>query len=79
MFKDHPSYSTIKFVVHPLLRENMHTVCDLPEEFDITRKEIPLLELDLAFMAGRDHKKWYLQDLQDPVRTKLLDRCSRDS
>ena len=33
VFKDHPNFQSIKFIVHPMLRENMHTVCDIPENF----------------------------------------------
>jgi hypothetical protein len=49
LFKDHPNFSEIKFIVHPLLRENMHTVCDIPENFELVKneytKKIPHLDL----------------------------------
>jgi len=30
MFKDHPRVANIKFIVVPILREILHTVCDVP-------------------------------------------------
>jgi broad specificity phosphatase PhoE len=39
LFKEHPNFLSLRFVVHPLLRENMHTVCDIPERFDIVKAE----------------------------------------
>ena len=30
MFKDHPKVKSIKFIVVPLVREVLHTVCDVP-------------------------------------------------
>jgi hypothetical protein len=30
MFKDHPNVKNIKFIVVPLVREILHTVCDVP-------------------------------------------------
>ena len=39
LFKDHPNFNRLRFVVHPLLRENMHTVCDIPERWDIVKAE----------------------------------------
>jgi hypothetical protein len=33
VFQGHSRFQEIKFIVHPLLRENMHTVCDIPENF----------------------------------------------
>jgi hypothetical protein len=30
MFKDHPRVADIKFIVVPLVREILHTVCDMP-------------------------------------------------
>ena len=35
LFKNHPKFDSIKFIVHPQLRENMHTVCDVPEDWDL--------------------------------------------
>ena len=30
MFKNHPNKSTIKFIIVPILREVVHTYCDIP-------------------------------------------------
>jgi broad specificity phosphatase PhoE len=34
LFKTHPNFEAINFIVHPHLRENMHTVCDVPEDWN---------------------------------------------
>jgi phosphohistidine phosphatase SixA len=34
LFKDHSEFNNIKFIVHPMLRENTHTVCDIPETIE---------------------------------------------
>jgi hypothetical protein len=51
LFKDHKDFSRLKFVVHPLLRENTHTSCDIPDDIDTIRKEfsykIPQLDFHL--------------------------------
>lgn len=39
LFKDHASFSEIKFIVHPMLRENTHTVCDIPESIETVKDE----------------------------------------
>ena len=34
LFKDHPNFKNIKFVIHPDLREIVHTVCDVPDNYE---------------------------------------------
>jgi hypothetical protein len=33
LFKNSPNFEKIKFFILPLLRENMHTTCDVPLPF----------------------------------------------
>ena len=33
VFKDHPNFKNIKFIMHPDLREVAHTVCDVPDSY----------------------------------------------
>ena len=51
LFKDHAQQ--VKVIVHPLLRENLHTVCDVPDHFDSVARDFPWT-LDLTHMATRD-------------------------
>jgi len=78
VFKDHPNFHIIKFIVHPMLRENMHTVCDIPENFlDVKNDyEGKIPQLDFSLME-RQENDWYIHQLQEPVRSKLLERVAR--
>ena len=80
VFKDHPNFHIIKFIVHPMLRENMHTVCDIPENFlDVKNDyEGKIPQLDFSLME-RQENDWYIHQLQEPVRSKLLERVARTS
>jgi broad specificity phosphatase PhoE len=54
LFRDHPGFSQIRFIVHPLLRENMHTVCDVPEEWEKVQEHFQKLfkgQLDVSQMG----------------------------
>lgn len=74
LFKDHPNFSRIKFHVHPLLRENMHTVCDIPERFDVVKNEYSakIPHLDFSYMRDQSNL-WYMNQLQSPVNRRLMD------
>lgn len=67
LFKDHPNFSEIKFIVHPMLRENMHTVCDIPEDFSLVKQEyakkIPHLDLSEMTFEQETHAPWYVHHL----------------
>ena len=80
MFKDHPNFQSIKFIVHPMLRENMHTVCDIPENFLDVKNDFEgkIPQLDFSLME-RQENDWYIHKLQEPVRSKLLERVARRS
>ncbi len=57
----------------------MHTVCDIPEDFESVRKEYTgkIPQLDLSEM--KESQPWYIYDLQEPVRSKLLEQCKNES
>jgi broad specificity phosphatase PhoE len=71
VFRRHPNFGNIRFIVHPLLRENMHTVCDIPEDFDVAirdyREWIPKLDLSLmlsdSLPTSTVETYWYLRHL----------------
>eukprot|EP00347_Sterkiella_histriomuscorum_P008388 403345286 len=85
LFKDHENFDRIKFIVHPMLRENTHTVCDIPESLDQVKLEyqekIPHLDFSLIGSSLQDHQKklWYFHDYQEPVRSLLLNRFANQS
>lgn len=62
LFRDHPNFARIKFVAHPLLRENMHTVCDIPESLDLVKGEFAQKFPSLEILLG-SREPWYVQDL----------------
>ena len=33
LLKSHPQFATIKFIVEPLCRENIHGTCDIPSTY----------------------------------------------
>ncbi|CDW74856.1 UNKNOWN [Stylonychia lemnae] len=84
LFKEHPQFSKIHFVVHPLLRENTHTVCDIPESLESVKAEyltkIPNLDFSLIGESLSDDQKkiWYFYDYQEPVRSYLLSRYEQE-
>jgi hypothetical protein len=61
-----------------MLRENMHTVCDIPENFlDVKNDyEGKIPQLDYSLME-RQENDWYIHQLQEPVRSKLLETVAR--
>ena len=64
----------MSFVVLPLLRENMHTVCDVPISFQDV-----LNEFDSKFPQGLDHSlidtkldnSWFLDDLNPEAQIMI--------
>jgi hypothetical protein len=75
LFKDHPYFRSIRFVVNPDLREVMHTVCDIPDSYENIIKEFkpcfPIFDLSLMDRYT-DKNTWFIQDFQDPQKTSLL-------
>jgi len=37
LLKSHPQFSTIRFIVEPLCRENIHGTCDIPSTYSEMR------------------------------------------
>lgn len=58
----------------------MHTVCDIPEDFNLVEKEytIKIPHLDLSEMISNKESlaPWYVHYLQEPVKSKLISKCS---
>lgn len=66
LFKDHTQFKGIRFIVHPLLRENTHTVCDIPESLDTVKGE---------YNSRIPHLDWSLIDELDAEKRKLWYYC----
>ena len=67
LFKNTSYFNSLNFVVVPLLRENLHTVCDIPQDFQITLDEysekLPNLDSSLL-VENYAMSDWFVQDLQ---------------
>ena len=67
LFKNTSYFNSLNFVVVPLLRENLHTVCDIPQDFQITLDEYSekLPNLDSSLLVDNyAMSDWFVQDLQ---------------
>ena len=66
LFKNTSYFNSLNFVVVPLLRENLHTVCDIPQDFQLTLEEysekLPNLDSSLL-LENYDMSDWFVQDL----------------
>lgn len=77
LFRDHPAFKDIKFIVHPTLRENLCCSCDIPQlEFaelaaEYSRKLGNLDHTTYMEERLRATQYWYLQDLQPSLRIAL--------
>jgi len=81
LFKEHPEFREIKFILTPLLRENMHTVCDIPQDIDDTLDYFEPLFPNLdtsALEVYRNRKQWYLEDLEPSVQKRIQERLSEE-
>jgi hypothetical protein len=66
LFKNTSYFDSLNFVVVPLLRENLHTVCDIPQDFQITLDEYSekLPNLDSSLLEENyPMSDWFVQDL----------------
>ena len=68
LFKEASYFDKLNFVVMPLLRENLHTVGDIPQNFQITleeyRTKLPNLDISLLVENYPELADWFVQDLQ---------------
>ena len=76
LFGEHPS--RVRFVAHPMLRENMHTTCDVPEELDIVKREWEDKGFDFTLCKEKEGLPWYLDDLGEEVSQRVRERCERE-
>jgi hypothetical protein len=63
LFSQSIQFPKIKFIVLPLLRENMHTICDVPVDFSTVVDEwAPKFPSNIDFSLVADNN-WFLADL----------------
>ena len=60
----------------------MHTVCDIPDSLDVIKSEyidkIPHLDFSLFDKYSDYINSWYVHDLQDMVKERILERLDRE-
>lgn len=63
------------FIVTPLLREALHSSCDIPIDFKDVLEEFKRLfpqdSLDTSLMDSRDSGSWFLEDLDLEAQKKI--------
>ena len=74
LFAQHPQREAMRFIVKPLLRENLCCSCDIPHhDFDevLPKYEAMFPNLDVTtYMTERKH--WHLRDLESELRDNCL-------
>ena len=66
LFKCHPMLDKIKFIVHPLMKEHVYSLSDLPGDFEKTYEDFKHVfpNLDVSLMRdekGNFKKLYYLE------------------
>lgn len=66
LFKGHPNIDKIKFIVHPLMKEHVYSLSDLPGDFSQTYEDFKDVfpNLDVSLMRNADgsfNKLYYLE------------------
>lgn len=75
IFKEHPDFSKMKFIVVPNLRESMNTSSDIPENFENVRDEFTKLIPHLDFSLMDDYKNpfyYYLEDMSPEFHDRVI-------
>jgi hypothetical protein len=78
MFKDHPNFENIKFIVHPMMRENIMTTGDLPSDINsilsVFSKKFP--DLCTRYLPqssfGDFDELYYARDFSPDLKKKLM-------
>ena len=83
LFKKHPNFGNIRFIVDPDVKEHLHTACDVPRPIDETLEEFNKLfpqGLDLSLMEPifektEGHRNlWYLEIVDEETRNRFRER-----
>ena len=71
LLKSHPQFATIKFVVEPLCRENIHGTCDIPSTYSEMRQFaqslFPNVDCESRFADYSNREVYFVEDLQSEM------------
>ena len=68
LFKDYPNFKTIKIIVHPDLRESLHSSSDVPGPLSKTIRQFSKLfgkKFDTSLLGQNFSDYWFLDNLHD--------------
>lgn len=74
IFKTHPNFKMIKFIVVPNLRESMNTISDIPENVDDVKAEFTELipQLDYSLLKQCKNKYYYyIENMPKEIQRKI--------
>ena len=76
MFKDHPNFKNIKFIIHPIIRENIMTAGDIPDDINLTLDqygaEFPNLDTsNIPKIGDRFDDLYYTQPFHPDLKAKI--------
>lgn len=80
MFKNHPQKKDIKFILVPILREVLHTLCDVPtdvhcimEQFAQGKEACHGIDFDFTLLkANGDPQLWTVNVMTNPKKNALF-------
>ena len=80
MFKDHPQKKEIKFIMVPILREILHTLCDVPHDvysvmdsFANGKEACHGIDFDFTLLKGfGDPQLWTVNVMTNPKKNALF-------
>lgn len=82
VFKSHPNFNNIRFVVVPQLKEGLGSVADIPKNVLAVLKEFKtkFAHLDCSLLdTYNDITHYYLEDISDEFASRILKEKSADA
>ena len=81
LFKDHPNFDKIKFIILPKAKESLEGPDDIPTNIDLTisefSKDFPSLDATL-FNKYEDKYMYFFEDLDESIRAELQPQIKED-
>ena len=78
LFSQAEWFGEMQFIILPLMRERIHTVCDIPVSFDEVKSEwcskFPT-GLDTSLMDPAHPDSWFIDQLDAKAANKISDFC----
>ena len=80
LFKGHPNFDNIRFILDPDVKEHLHTACDVPRPIDETLEQFNKLipqGLDMSWMESilkkteGNRNLWYLEVVDEETRNRF--------